>query len=165
MAMPMDLVQYCTITGAKNEIEQEEKERLQREEPDSFIIGDYRLSELPREFSFDVLNIKGTDIVTDNLKPIEEDVHLNRNDCLVYCVNYACRVNLFTNKEQVMRFVAHQLGCSIEKAQEDKIREGVDMRCFTEKPFACYQKSTKKGLKALVYLQFQKIEEINNWRD
>ena len=70
MAMPMDLVQYCTITGAKNEIEQEEKERLQREEPASFITGDYPLSELPREFSFDVLNIKGTDIVTDNLKPI-----------------------------------------------------------------------------------------------
>jgi len=143
--MPVEIVQYCTITGAKYEISPEEKERLQREEPASFITGNYPLSDLPSEFSFDILNIKGTDIVTDNLEPIEEGVSLNRNDCLVYCVNYACRANLFTNKEQVMRFVAHQLECSIEKAQEDKIREGVDMRCFTEKPFACYQKSTMKG--------------------
>jgi hypothetical protein len=79
------------------------------------------------------LNVKGYPINYEYIG--NED---NRNDCLAIAINYALRCNYFTNKEQVVRFMKHQLKTSIDDAKKTKVKKGIDMRCF-ERRFACYK--------------------------
>ena len=159
--MPSDHQKYNLLIGDNEDISEEERELRKLEKRDEYISGGYHQRSAKRvaegtapKFSFDIL-AKAKGIYYQDIQ------ECNRNDCLIYAINYACRAPLFSTKEQVVRFISHQLKIPLEAAQVMKVNGGLEPRCFTKR-FAGYMTS-----RCIVYYKLVKLDriDISNRRD